>query len=355
MPARRNYLRGVSRLYLWVAAALVVAALSLIHEVFYVSVLGPFVTSADLLRVLFLIILLIGALLQVRHIVCERGVAVEALEGDLQAREHLLRALGEFAEREQSFRTLVVHELATPIATLRTFAHVLVDGHSASLTDGQRKAAHGLASESRRLQQLVDRMEELRSLELDDFACDLRSVRLRPLIDDAAAYARGLPGAHPVNVSRNCQDVRACADAVRLGQALRDILTNAARYSPAGSPIVVECLQGSSGRVRVAITDRGRGIPAEERQRVMRRFERGSEAYGEPGSGLGLYVASRIVSAHGGALLLEDGEDGVGLRVVLELEPASRPLSVEAACDLAPRAARPALAGGPSPPPRDES
>lgn len=321
--AIRIHLRGASRLYLWVAAALAVQALSKIHEVLYTSALGPVITSADLLRILFLALLLAGALLKVRQIVVDRGVAVEALEGDLRVREEWLRAMREFTEREQGFRTLVVHELATPIATLRTFAHVLAESNGpARHPERHRTAARGVEAESQRLQELVDRMEELRGLELEDFRCDLRPVRLRPLVEDAATYARGLPGGHPVLLSWRCRDLLVRADRVRLGQALRNLLANAAHYSPERTPILLECVAGPQGWVRVAVVDQGPGIPPEERERVLRRFERGSGGQGSRGTGLGLYVASRIAEAHGGSLRLCEPEDDTGTRAVLELRRA---------------------------------
>jgi signal transduction histidine kinase len=68
--------------------------------------------------------------------------------------------------------------------------------------------------------------------------------------------------------------------------------------------------------------DQGPGIPPGERERVLRRFERGSSGQGSRGAGLGLYVASRILDAHGGTLLLTAPEEGTGTRVVLELRRA---------------------------------
>lgn len=320
--AWQTYRGGASAIYAWVSAALAVNVLAKVHEVLYASVLGPAVTSADLFRVVFLVLLLAGALLKVRQVVVDRGVAVAALQRDLHARERLLRAMQEFTDREQSFRSLVVHELGTPIATLRTLAHVLAEADHQISPQRRRTAAKGMETESRRLQELVDRMEQLRDLELEDFRCDLRPVQVRPLIEDAAMYARGLHGGHEVRVSWGCEDVRVRADPGLLGQALRNVLSNAAHYSPDKTPITLHCrLEGQVG-VQIAVIDRGPGIPADERDRVLGRFERGAAGSGTPGTGLGLYVASRVADAHGGQLLIGDGEDGRGTRVVLELQRA---------------------------------
>lgn len=320
--ALRTYRGGASEIYAWLSAALAVQALGKVHEVLYSTVLGPVVTSADLFRVVFLMLLLAGALFKVRQVVVDRGVAVAALEEDLRSRERHLEAMREFTEREQRFRSLVVHELGTPIATLRTFAHVLVDGARADAdSERSRTAARGVEAESTRLQELVDRMEQLRDFEGEDFRAALRPVRLRPLLEDAAAYVRGLHGGHEPTLEWECGDVRVRADPGLLGQALRNVLSNAARYSPSRSPILIGC-RSVGARVEVAVTDRGPGIRPDERERVLTRFERGSAGQGTRGTGLGLYVAARVAQSHGGRLVLSDAEGGAGTRVVFELERA---------------------------------
>ncbi len=321
--AGRVFARGASPLYWFLALGLTIQSFAKIHEAFYPTVLGPRVTSADLLRAVFILLLLLGAVAKVRQVVLDRGAAVEALAGDLETGQQLMARMRTFTEQEAAFRSLVVHELATPLATLRAFAHVLGDPDRSG--EAARRALEGLEAESRRLQQLIQRMDELRALELDEFAADLRPVRLRSLIDDLATYVRGLPGGHRPVLRWGCDADRVNADPVRLGQALRNIATNATRYSPEHTLIVIECSEVGPDRVEVAITDQGPGIPPEERERVMRRFERGAtSAPAGDGMGLGLYVAARIAEAHDGRLTIGDGagEPAAGARVALELPVA---------------------------------
>jgi len=321
--AGRVFARGASPLYWFLALGLTIQSFAKIHEALYPTVLGPRITSADLLRAVFILLLLLGAVAKVRQVVLDRGAAVEALAGDLEAGQQLLARMRAFTEQEAAFRSLVVHELATPLATLRAFAHVLTDPRAGG-EESRRRAREGLAAESRRLAQLIQRMDELRALEFDEFAADLRPVRLRSLLDDLATYVRGLPGGHRPVLRWGCDGDRVSADPVRLGQALRNIATNAARYSPERSTVLIECRELAPDRVEVAITDQGPGIPAAERERVVRRFERGGT--GADGMGLGLYVAARIAEAHGGRLTIGDGRDDLatGARVALELPVATR-------------------------------
>jgi signal transduction histidine kinase len=317
--AWRVFVQRQSRIFLWLCLALWILVLAQVQEVLEPAVLGPVITTADVLRTGVIAVLATGALLQVRELFLDRTAAVQRQAEDLQAQGRLLADMREFTEREEAFRALVVHELATPIATLRGFARLLTSGRFPEAET--RAALQGIESESRRLQQLARRMEELRTLELEHFQCDLRPVLLRPLLEDAALYVRGLPGTHPASV-QCAEGVRVHADPVRLGQALRNLLTNAARYSPDGTPISVEAGSGPDGCVRISVADQGPGVLAEERRRVLGKYERGAAARGAEGAGLGLYVASRIADAHEGRLYFADTPAGNGTLAVLELREA---------------------------------
>lgn len=318
--AGRLYRRTAVPMHLMLSLALAVQVFTHVHEVLYPALLGPRITSADVLRSLALLLLLLGALLTMRQLYLDQHAAVRAQEQDLRSQRALLDDLQAFAEREEDFRALVTHELATPIATLRAFAHVL----SRTMDDDSQPVANealaGIDGEARRLQQLVSRMEELRDLELAEFACDLRPTRVKPLLEDAARFARGLPGAHRPMI--DCDDVRIHGDPVRLGQALRNLLSNAARYAPEGTPIRIEGRVIAGDRYGIAVTDLGPGIPASERRRLTRKYARGKTGRHVEGTGLGLYVARRIADAHGGRLEIGGDDPGGGARVVIQVRRA---------------------------------
>jgi signal transduction histidine kinase len=106
------------------------------------------------------------------------------------------------------------------------------------------------------------------------------------------------------------------ADAPLLRAAVADVLRNALDYSPAGSPVHVR-VQRRGDRVRITVRDRGPGVPAQERESVFEPFVRGREASARAGTGLGLFIARRVVRAHGGEIWLESNGDGT--TVVVEL------------------------------------
>ena len=106
-------------------------------------------------------------------------------------------------------------------------------------------------------------------------------------------------------------------DRTLLGQVIANLIENALRHTPPGSTISVEVGPASAGRVRLSVADNGPGIPAAEREAVLRRLYRLDRSRSTPGSGLGLALVDAIVKLHEGKLRL--GDNGPGLRVEVEM------------------------------------
>ncbi len=101
-------------------------------------------------------------------------------------------------------------------------------------------------------------------------------------------------------------------------QAVVNLLDNAIKFSPPGGTIRLSAARDGAG-VRIAVADRGPGIPEADRARAAERFFRGESARSTPGSGLGLALVQAVAALHGGTLRLED--NAPGLRAVLTLAP----------------------------------
>jgi len=107
------------------------------------------------------------------------------------------------------------------------------------------------------------------------------------------------------------------ADPQQLRSAIANIVRNALAYSPAGSPVKVRVAL-ENGSARVVVSDRGAGVPAEERDRIFEPFTRGrAGSVTRSGSGLGLFIARRVLEAHGGSISLRSS--GSGARFILEI------------------------------------
>jgi signal transduction histidine kinase len=92
----------------------------------------------------------------------------------------------------------------------------------------------------------------------------------------------------------------------RIGQVLRNLLSNAAKYSPEDTPIELRVI-GKEGRIRIEVADHGQGIHPDDVPRIFEKFGRGGdrEKHKAPGVGLGLYLSQRIVRSHGSELTVQ--------------------------------------------------
>ncbi len=247
------------------------------------------------------------------------GVATNVTERK-RAEEELREAnrrLNELAVLKADFTAMVAHELSSPLAAIRGLTDMLATGALRPAEQAEVLAAIG--SEVDLLQALVADVQIAAAVERDDFAVQFQPVPVAPLLEEAAAYARTLPGAHPVTVSQ-VSPALLRADPERIAQVLRNLLSNAAKYSPDGAPIEVRARQ-AGGRVRIEVEDRGYGIEPADLIRIFEKFGRGRDRTGRkvPGVGLGLYLSRRIVQAHGGDLTVAS-TPGVGSVFAFELE-----------------------------------
>lgn len=232
------------------------------------------------------------------------------------ARSHA-RRVEELAQLKDDFTAIVAHELVSPVAAIRWFAEVLA---MEDLTIGERE--HALATiraETDLLHVLVDDVRAIAKVDRDDFSVSLRPVDVRMIVDAAAAYARSLFGDHPFTVEGQT-DGRVLADPARIGQVLRNLLGNAAKYTPPGTPIALR-VHLRSERVRIEVADQGPGINLDDAPVIFEKYRRGRQEGSRhvSGAGIGLYVGKRIAQAHGGDLTLS-GRPGAGSVFGFELD-----------------------------------
>ncbi len=240
------------------------------------------------------------------------GVAIDVTERK-RAEERLWEAnrrLEELAVLRADFTAMVAHEIDTPLAVIQGYTDMLA---AEKLGPGEQSQALGkIQAEIDMLKALVADARTAAAIEREDFAVDPQQVPVSMLLDDAARFAATLPGNHPLTVE-NATDKLVWADPQRIGQVLRNLLSNAAKYSPEGAPIELRAKPGQTpGRVRIEVADRGQGIHPDDVTRIFEKFGRGRDRYGRKmtGVGLGLYISRRILQAHGGDLTLNPAPGG---------------------------------------------
>ena len=231
----------------------------------------------------------------------------------------LFARVGRLIENERRFTADAAHELRTPLAALKTQAQVAKD----AADDGARQhALDGVIEGCNRATRLVDQLLTLARLEPDTARpagpCELAGLA-REVIAELAPFAL----ARDVDIElRRSGTVSVEGQRELLSVLLRNLVDNAVRYSPHGSSVKVDVLSGAEGAA-ISVTDEGPGVAPDERARLGQRFYR-VLGTGQSGSGLGLSIAQRIAEMHCARLRFEEGDNGQGLRVIVEF-PAPRP------------------------------
>ncbi len=197
--------------------------------------------------------------------------------------------------------SLVSHELRAPLTSIRGYAHTLVREFGRLGEDTQKEFLEGIASESERLTHLVSDLLDTSQIDEGRLRPERRAVRPEQLCEQAVQSATHPDLKHTLRVAVAPDLSEVLADPDRIHQALSNLLSNATKFSPEGSEIIVGA-RPRDGWVEFFVEDNGVGIPREEQGNLFTRFHRAGNARtpGTPGAGLGLYITKGIVQAHGG-------------------------------------------------------
>jgi len=216
------------------------------------------------------------------------------------------------ADRIKSeFLAAMSHDFRSPLTVVRGAVELLLGERPGTLTAAQRELAESAERNVRRLEDFTAQLLEMARLEEGQTALDKEEI-------DAIALVRDVVADHAVLAKQKRQwislDVdpdppRVVADRGKMQQALANLIVNAIRYAPQGTPILVAAHRRGDA-LRIEVRDHGPGIATEDRQRVFDKFFRGHNADGIPGSGLGLAIARSLVTLHGGTLEYEENPGG---------------------------------------------
>jgi two-component system sensor histidine kinase KdpD len=227
----------------------------------------------------------------------------------------------EAAARTETLRSAILdalaHEFKTPLATILTAAGGM--RAAAPLAPEQDDLAEIVETETERLSELTSRLLRLARLDQEEVKPRLEPIDIAAAVGEAVDRQLRQTPERRVSISAEpgLEDIP--ADAGLLQLALAQLLDNACRYSPPGSPVEVR-IEPAGDRVNVVVWNSGEPIEAGEREHIFERLYRGRRGRRtSAGTGLGLYVARKIALAHGGSLDLAAGpaDDGVSFRLTL--------------------------------------
>jgi chemotaxis family two-component system sensor kinase Cph1 len=216
---------------------------------------------------------------------------------------------------------VVSHDLRSPLSGVLLQTELMLRVTGAADQAGEN-VVRGGAERIRRLaahmKALTDDLLDLASIEAHRFALHLRSVESRELVEEALLVASPLAQAKRITLAVESIDVpRLEADPERIFRVLSNLLGNAIKFTPDGGTITIRT-ERRDDNLAIAVTDTGPGIAPDQLPHVFERYWKG-QSTSQPGSGLGLYIASGIVEAHGGKIWAESSAAGARFTFILPL------------------------------------
>jgi two-component system sensor histidine kinase KdpD len=260
------------------------------------------------------------------------GQAAVALERAMLAEQKQRSQVEVEAERlRTSLLSSLSHDLRTPLAGIEGAASSLLDQAESLSSETRRDLAETILEESRRMTRLVANLLDMIRVETGALQVQKEWQPLEEVIGVVLIRLEERLKEHPVSVRLPPDLPLVPIDAVLMEQVFINLLDNAIKYTPPGTPIEINAAL-QSGAVVVSIGDRGPGIPEGEEQRVFDKFHRAYQGTAS-GVGLGLTITRGIVKAHGGRIWVEDrNEGGAVFRFTLPLAgtpPAPVPVEAE--------------------------
>lgn len=258
---------------------------------------------------------------------------IQAVVNDIserkRAEEEMWRALErerELSQLKSNFVSMVSHEFRTPLGIILSSAQILADYLDQLPAAERREHLDAIAQNAKHMASLMEEVLVLSQVEAGRLACDPAPLDLPGFCRRMIEEVRSATGsACPIGLELEPDCAVARADERLLRHIFTNVLTNAVKYSPPGTPVAFHVERAGAQAVCV-VRDRGIGIPEADLGRLFSAFHRGRNVGQVSGSGLGLVIVKRCVELHGGTLQV-DSRVGEGTTVTVRLPVFGNPTS----------------------------
>jgi PAS domain S-box-containing protein len=237
--------------------------------------------------------------------------AVEAAQARLLAEAHQARVEAERANAQRlRFMAMVTHDLRNPLTSIRGFSSTLLETDIAWNETQQREFIRIIDSEAIRLTELIDQLLQVSEIEANVLKVEPTRSSIDEIVTNVMPVLRSISTDHRLTINVPLSIPPVLADKGRVAQVLTNLVSNAVKYSPPLTEVRVEVSE-VPGFVKVTVSDKGPGIPLEERDRVFEAFHRMErDRSQQKGTGLGLAICKGLVEAHNGRIWIEGGPTG---------------------------------------------
>ncbi len=207
---------------------------------------------------------------------------------------------------KDEFLSIVAHELRTPLTSLKGFSQMMLRSDQGQLGERQKHYLHTMDRQTDRMARLIDNLLDISRIQLDRLDLTPVWLDLAALATDVASQVQATTDRHIIAVEAKGGPVAGRWDRDRVSQVLFNLISNAVHYSPEGGRVRIR-VRREGGCATVSVQDQGIGIDLEALPGLFERYVRSADAdhARAEGMGLGLYIASSLVQAHGGQIWAE--------------------------------------------------
>jgi signal transduction histidine kinase len=261
---------------------------------------------------------------------------------ELLERERAARADAEVAVRlREQFLAIASHELKTPLTALSGYAQIfqMRAQRAGTLSERDTQSLEHILTQADRLHRMINALLDVSRIEQGRLGLERSMLDVGALVRHTVAEIQTMNSQHRFDVQSPDTPLWIAGDALRLEQVLYNLVGNAMKYGPQVGPTTIS-IAAQDDIVRVAVRDRGIGIPAGDLPHLFERFYRASNVSVDniSGVGIGLFVVQEIVALHGGSVTVES-QEGRGSTFTICLPRATTPSNNGSACTNLPESA----------------
>lgn len=218
----------------------------------------------------------------------------------------------EMDSAKDEFVSMASHQLRTPLTSVKGYLSMVLEGDAGNITPMQRQLLEEAFTSSERMVHLIGDFLNVSRLQTGKFVIDTHAVNLAEVVSQEVEGMRQIAATHDIKLQ--CKVLKSCPvlylDEGKMRQVIMNFIDNAIYYSPEGTTVKVN-LGSEDGDLVLRIVDHGMGVPKEVQAKLFTKFFRAENARKQrpDGTGIGLYLAKRIIDGHKGKLVFESELD----------------------------------------------
>lgn len=222
------------------------------------------------------------------------------------------KRLVELDATKDEFVSIASHQLRTPLTSVKGYISMVLEGDAGEITEPQRQLLEEAFTSSERMVHLISDFLNVSRLQTGKFMLDRRLVDLSTIVQQEVEGIRQIADTHDIAIAfkKPARFPQLYLDEGKLRQVVMNFIDNAIYYSPEGTKILVK-LAVEDGEAVLRVKDQGIGVPADVQQHLFTKFFRAENARRQrpDGTGIGLYLAKRVIDGHSGRLVFESKLD----------------------------------------------